>query len=253
LIQYQAPKHHNEARTHFEAVLKHNPAYGSALVGLGLILEEQGDYSGAVDLLNKALAKDPENVRILAEAAWCNVLDGNYSIGQEGLESSLAKITGVDARSRDLKAQILWRIGTCLWNADGELPFAIICLTGYADWSQWNVEMIAKPVPITTSFQHCKITKILHPPTQAWASFTLMLLPTPPAPINVSRGHLKYQLVKYKLQSGWREVSPNPKNGNWWKSWHGEWLRQTRRGLFQEKESPGLRARSVLWNWYVST
>ncbi|KAA8909787.1 hypothetical protein FN846DRAFT_941480 [Sphaerosporella brunnea] len=120
LIQYQAPKHHNEARTFFENVLKHNPSYGSALVGLGLILEEQCDYAGAVDLLNKALAKDPGNIRILAEAAWCNVLAGNHSIGQQGLEECLEKITGVDARSRDLKAQIIWRIGTSLWNADEE-------------------------------------------------------------------------------------------------------------------------------------
>ena len=50
LIHYQAPKHHSEARSLFETVLKHNTGYGSALVGLGLILEEQGDYAGAADL-----------------------------------------------------------------------------------------------------------------------------------------------------------------------------------------------------------
>lgn len=119
LIHYQAPKHHIEARGQFETVLSHNPGHGGALVGLGLILEEQGDYPGAVDLLNKALAKDPGNVRIMAEAAWCNVLQGSFSIGQQGLEECLEKITSIDPRSRDLKAQILWRIGNCIWNADG--------------------------------------------------------------------------------------------------------------------------------------
>jgi superkiller protein 3 len=64
------------------------------------------------------MAKDPENVRIISEAAWCNVLQGHYGIGQQGLENCLPKITGNDPRSRDLKAQILWRIGTCIWNAD---------------------------------------------------------------------------------------------------------------------------------------
>ncbi|KAI5789864.1 hypothetical protein FPQ18DRAFT_38049 [Pyronema domesticum] len=118
LIHFEAPKHHNEAKSHFEVVLQHNPNHGNALVGLGLILEEQGEYAGAVDLLNKAMAKDPENVRIISEAAWCNVLQGHYGIGQQGLENCLPKITGNDPRSRDLKAQILWRIGTCIWNAD---------------------------------------------------------------------------------------------------------------------------------------
>jgi superkiller protein 3 len=132
LIHYQAPKHHTEARSLFEIVLKHNPSYGGALVGLGLILEEQGDYSGAAELLHKALSKDPNNIRIMSEAAWCNVLQGNYNIGQQGLENCLEKITGIDPRSRDLKAQILWRIGSCIWYSDGtisSLQSAFVVLT----------------------------------------------------------------------------------------------------------------------------
>jgi superkiller protein 3 len=119
LIHYQAPKHHSEAQSLFEKVLRHNPSNGNALVGLGLILQEQGDYPGATDFLQRALVRDPGNVRIMSEAAWCNVLQCNYDIGKQGLESCLEKITGVDPRSRDLKAQILWKIGTCIWSADG--------------------------------------------------------------------------------------------------------------------------------------
>jgi superkiller protein 3 len=120
LIHYQAPKHHTEARSLFETVLKHNPSYGSVLVGLGLILEEQGDYPGAAELLQRALNKDPDNVRIMSEAAWCNVLQGHYNIGLQGLENCLEKITGIDPRSRDLKAQTMWRIGISIWNSDGK-------------------------------------------------------------------------------------------------------------------------------------
>lgn len=134
LIHFQAPKHHVEARSHFETALMHNPSSGGALVGLGLILEEQGDYSGAADSLNKALLKDPENVRIMSEAAWCHVLQGHYAIGQQRLENCLGKVTGIDPRSRDLKAQILWRIGTCMWNADGTIA-TTLCIIATNDIS----------------------------------------------------------------------------------------------------------------------
>ncbi|KAL7276275.1 Superkiller protein 3 [Rhizina undulata] len=120
LIHYQAPKNHPESRILFEDVLKRNKMYGSALVGLGLILEEQQDYEGAVDLLKKALEKDPNNVKIMAEAAWCNVLSGNHNEGREELEKCLEMVKGIDPKTRDLKAQILWRIGSALWNSDEE-------------------------------------------------------------------------------------------------------------------------------------
>lgn len=118
LIHYQAPKHHSEARGLFETVLKHNTTHSNALVGLGLILEEQDDYSGAADLLQQALEKDPENLKIKSEAAWCNILQGDYESGKAVLEECLELCTGIDPRSRDLKALILWRIGTAMWNND---------------------------------------------------------------------------------------------------------------------------------------
>lgn len=119
LIHYQPPKHHAEARTCFEKVLTRNRTYSPALVGLGLILEEQQDYTGAVDLLKKALELDPDNLKIKAEAAWCDILQGHYREGKDVLESCLESIVGIDPRSRDLKAQVLWRIGMAMWNGDG--------------------------------------------------------------------------------------------------------------------------------------
>lgn len=120
LIHYESPKHHLEAKSLFETVLKHNTAHTSALVGLGLILEEQQDYSGGADLLHQALSRDPDNIRIKAEAAWCDVLQGNYEGGKEALESCLKGCIGTNVRSRDLKAQILWRIGSAMWDNEGK-------------------------------------------------------------------------------------------------------------------------------------
>lgn len=119
LIHYQTPKYHGEAKAAFEGVLGRNTKYGLALVGLGLILEEQQDYAGAADLLEKALTLSPYDVKIMSEAAWCNVLQAKYEEGKTQLENCLHLITGVDPRSRNLKAQVLWRIGTAVWNSDG--------------------------------------------------------------------------------------------------------------------------------------
>lgn len=126
LIHFESPRNHPEAKSLFETVLRHNASHTGALVGLGLILEEQQDYTGGADLLHQALARDPDNVRIKAEAAWCDILQGNYEIGKETLEDCLESSTGTDARSRELKAQILWRIGTALWDNEGFKSACII-------------------------------------------------------------------------------------------------------------------------------
>jgi superkiller protein 3 len=119
-IYYQTPKHHEKAKSLFEGVLKRNNSQENALVGLGLVLEEQQDYRGASDLLKRALVNHPGDVKIIAEAAWCEVLQGRRAEGREELERCLRIITGVDPRSRDLKARILWRIGTAVWDMNGE-------------------------------------------------------------------------------------------------------------------------------------
>ena len=119
LIHYQSPKYHEDAKKYFDGVLKRNKNNNTALVGLGLILQEQGDYERALEFLIKALRLNPDSMKILSEASWCRVLMQDYEEGREGLEECLEQISGVDAQARELKAQVLWRIGTCIWNADG--------------------------------------------------------------------------------------------------------------------------------------
>jgi superkiller protein 3 len=120
LVHYQSPKHHPEAKQLFEDVLSRNDSYGSALVGLGLILEEQQDYDGALEFLEKALKNNEEDVKIRSEVAWVKVLMERYDEGLKELEGCLELVTGKDAASRDLRAQIFWRIGQGLWNSDVE-------------------------------------------------------------------------------------------------------------------------------------
>ena len=114
LVQYQAPRHHPEAISLFEAILLRKPTQISALIGVGLILEEQEDYGGASDYLERALERslDP---RIKAEAAWCKALRDGYKTGILELEACLCEMEGSDAKIRTLRAQTLYRIGVCLW------------------------------------------------------------------------------------------------------------------------------------------
>ncbi|QSZ31450.1 hypothetical protein DSL72_001015 [Monilinia vaccinii-corymbosi] len=118
LVFYQSPKNHPEAKALFDGLLKENPTSTPALIGIGLIYEEEDDFPAAIDFLERALQRDPTNVRVKAEAAWVKALNGDYLRGREELEECLPQIEGRDLKSRDLLAQTQYRVGVCLWNID---------------------------------------------------------------------------------------------------------------------------------------
>ncbi|RAR09629.1 tpr-like protein [Stemphylium lycopersici] len=120
LVYYQAPRNHLEAKGIFESILKRKPQFTSALIGIGLVLEEEEEYEQAFQFLEKALRQDPSNGRIGAESAWCQALAGDYKTGLDRLQGYL-KYPQLDAtkqRGRELRAQTLYRIGVCLWELD---------------------------------------------------------------------------------------------------------------------------------------
>lgn len=118
LVFYQSPKNHPEAKALFEGILSKNPTSTPALIGVGLIYEEEEDYLSAIDFLDRALKRDPSNVRIQAEAAWVRALSGDYATGKDALEACLPKIDSKNLGSRDLLAQTQYRVGVCTWNID---------------------------------------------------------------------------------------------------------------------------------------
>ncbi len=118
LVFYQSPKNHPEAKTLFEGLLARNPTSTPALIGIGLIYEEEEDFTSAIAFLGRALERDPNNIRVKTEAAWVKALSGDYTAGKAGLDSCLPKIEGKDLRSRDLLAETQYRIGICIWNLD---------------------------------------------------------------------------------------------------------------------------------------
>ena len=117
LVQYQSPRNHAEARAYYDSILLRKPHNTYALIGVGLILEEEEDYSSAIGFLERALKRN-EDVKVKAELAWCKALNGDHEAGLHELESCLSAMNIQDVRTRDLKSQTLYRIGICLWNLD---------------------------------------------------------------------------------------------------------------------------------------
>jgi superkiller protein 3 len=120
LVYYQAPRNHLEAKGIFESILRRKPQFTSALIGIGLVLEEEEEYQQAFQFLEKALQQDPSNGRIGAESAWCQALAGDYKTGLERLQGYLEypQLDASKQRGRELRAQTLYRIGVCLWELD---------------------------------------------------------------------------------------------------------------------------------------
>ncbi|KAK4612065.1 Superkiller protein 3 [Fulvia fulva] len=118
LVHYQAPRNHAEARRLFEDIQQRKPKSTPALIGLGIILEETQDYQDAIAFFERALQEDKGNVRVGTELAWCRALSGNYSQAIEELQNALEVIRPDDPRSKDLRAQTIYRLGVCLWETD---------------------------------------------------------------------------------------------------------------------------------------
>lgn len=116
LVYYQSPKNHPEAKALFDSILERTPTSTAALLGIGLIYEEETDFAKASDFLQRALQRDPNNVRIGTEAAWCQALTGQLVDGLEKLKAFEPDLKANDAQARALKAQTLYRIGRCTWD-----------------------------------------------------------------------------------------------------------------------------------------
>lgn len=117
LVYYQTPRNHPEAKQIFQSMLQRKPQFTPALIGIGLILEEEEEYGQAVDFLEQALKQDPSNGRIGAEVAWCQALSGDLETGLARLQEYLEypQLDASTPRGKELRAQTLYRIGVCMW------------------------------------------------------------------------------------------------------------------------------------------
>jgi len=118
LVFYQTPRHHQEAKNIFDDVLARDPLSTPALIGVGLIWEEEEEYDQAIDFLERAISRDTTNLRVRTEAAWVKALKGDYAQGKAELEVCIPLITEKRPPSKELLAQTQYRLGYCVWHLD---------------------------------------------------------------------------------------------------------------------------------------
>lgn len=116
LVFYQSPRHHQEAKSLFDAVLAKDPTSTPALIGVGLIYEEEEEYGEAVDFLDRALERDADNLYVRSEAAWVKALKGDYATSAVELERCISLLAAKGDTMKDLLAEMRFRLGTCIWN-----------------------------------------------------------------------------------------------------------------------------------------
>ena len=117
LVQYQAPRHHAEARAIFEEIIHRKPSEVDALLGIGMIYQEQEDYAESVDFLTRALERS-QDPKIKAEVAWCKALNDDHTTALRELNACLPELKGSDVKTKFLRSQTLYRVGMCLWSLD---------------------------------------------------------------------------------------------------------------------------------------
>ncbi|KIW02841.1 uncharacterized protein PV09_05898 [Verruconis gallopava] len=115
LVHHQSPRFHSEARALFEDILARKPFFTEALIGVGLVLEEDEEYAEAIEYLSRALERDSTNARVGAELAWCRALNGDTEMGLAELKACLAMMK---PDAKDMRAETLYRIGKCEWDLD---------------------------------------------------------------------------------------------------------------------------------------
>lgn len=116
LVFYQQPRHHQEAKSLFDAILARDPTSTPAMIGVGLIYEEEEEYEEAVEFLDRALERDPDNLSVRSEAAWVKALKGDYATSAADLERCIPLIVSKDGVLKELLAKTRYRLGTCIWN-----------------------------------------------------------------------------------------------------------------------------------------
>lgn len=118
LIPYQSPRHHPEAKTIFENILQQRPTSTACLLGIGLILKVDQDYQNAVEFLERALERDPTNLKIRGELFWCKALNGDLQAGLDGLQHTLESLKEEQHNNKSFKSELLYRVGYCQWHLE---------------------------------------------------------------------------------------------------------------------------------------
>ncbi|KAL9114116.1 MAG: hypothetical protein Q9227_001888 [Pyrenula ochraceoflavens] len=118
MIYYQSPRYHPSAKELFSEILERKPTDTSSLMGTGMIFEEDEDFAQAVAFFEKAASREPDNLRISSELAWCRAMNQDLTLGLEELQNALSDILASKPVNLKMKSEVLYRIGYCMWHLD---------------------------------------------------------------------------------------------------------------------------------------
>ncbi|KAK0384382.1 hypothetical protein NLU13_8469 [Sarocladium strictum] len=118
LVYYQSPRHHQDAKALFDKVLERDTKSTPALIGVGLIFEEEEEYDQAIDFFARALARDGSNIRVRSESAWAKALKGDWQDAKDELEYCLNLLEEKGKTDNQLLADAQYRYGSCIWNLE---------------------------------------------------------------------------------------------------------------------------------------
>ncbi|KAG5934622.1 hypothetical protein E4U53_000647 [Claviceps sorghi] len=119
LVYFQSPRHHQEAKRLFDKILEQDATSTAALIGVGLIFEEEEEYDQAIEFLERALKRDDSNLRVRSEAAWVKALKGDWQTARDEISECLPLLqTCALQTDKELLADTEYRMGCCIWNLD---------------------------------------------------------------------------------------------------------------------------------------
>jgi superkiller protein 3 len=118
LIYHQSPRHHQRSKKLFDDILSRKPTQSAALLGVGLIYEDDDDFPQAVKFLSQAYEREPHNLQLRAELAWCQARVGDISTGLQDLQEILGVLMSGSSPNKTMQAEILYRIAHCKWQMD---------------------------------------------------------------------------------------------------------------------------------------
>ena len=96
----------NDANLVFQAVLKHDPRYAPALLNNGAVLQELGDFDGAIDLFKRCIEVDQFCVE-----AYINLTD---SFAEKGLKEDAIEVLREASNAGLGRYEIFYRLGNLL-------------------------------------------------------------------------------------------------------------------------------------------
>ncbi|KAH6914120.1 superkiller protein 3 SKI3 [Coprinopsis sp. MPI-PUGE-AT-0042] len=123
LVHLFPPKHHVQAMSLIDQVLKLSPRNIKALMAKGFVLQVRKHWDEAKEAFDQVVGLSEDTslaLRAQEESAWCEGLLGGGQTAIERLKDVYKSLEALEINNELELARCLWRIGQTYWNLDGD-------------------------------------------------------------------------------------------------------------------------------------